>query len=69
LRNINLASVLSKIWADRTDECHELCKIDIFFSQIFKKKVMVKTSSSGGERQNNKHHQVEKGRIINKIYY
>ena len=55
--------------ADRTDECHELCKIDIFFSQIFKKKVMVKTSSSGGERQNNKHHQVEKGRIINKIYY
>jgi hypothetical protein len=57
------------VMADRTDECHELCKIDIFFSQIFKKKVMVKTSSSGGERQNNKHHQVEKGRIINKIYY
>jgi hypothetical protein len=45
------------VMADRTDECHELCKIDIFFSQIFKKKVMVKTSSSGGERQNNKHHQ------------
>jgi len=46
------------VMADRTGECHELCKIDIFFSQIFKKKIMVKTSSSG-----------EKGRIINKIYY
>ena len=42
------------VMADRTDECHELCKIDIFFSQIFKKKIMVKTSSLGGERQNNK---------------
>jgi hypothetical protein len=28
---------------------------------------MVKTSSSGGERQNNKHHQGEEGRIINII--
>jgi hypothetical protein len=53
--------------ADRTDECHELWKIDILFSQIFKKKVMVQASSSGGERQNNKHHQGEKGRIINII--